>query len=248
MDTTIAPILHPAVRPMPDVESATDAYAQRFAGRTGAYLLEVQRKATLRLLEPWRGGTVLDVGGGHAQLAQPLVQEGYRVTILSSSAEACHRPRQLLGDRVELIVGDLLDPPVHDASYDVAISFRILPHIGDWERLIAGLCRVARHAVIVDFPIPGGFNALTPLFSLKQRVEGNTRRYDTFAPHDVSRAFIRAGFRSDATYAQFFLPMVLHRVLRMPRLSCCAEAYCRALGLTRRWGSPIIMRAVAQRD
>ncbi len=238
-----APISPKHARETPDIESSTDAYARRFAGRAGQYLLDVQRDATLRLLEPWRGGTVLDVGGGHTQLAAPLADAGYRVTILASDSHACARPRRLLNNRVQLLVGDLIDPPLHAKSVDVAISFRIMPHVADWRRLVDGLCRVARWAVVVDFPTPGGFNALSALFTVKKWVEGNTRRYRTIEVDAVADAFAAHGFRNDATFAQFFLPMVLHRTLKAPPVSRLAEHWCRRVGATERWGSPRIMRA-----
>ena len=49
----------------PDVETASDDYARRFSGPVGEWFLDVQERACLDLLRPWRGGTVLDVGGGH---------------------------------------------------------------------------------------------------------------------------------------------------------------------------------------
>ena len=55
--------------PAPDVETASDDYAARFAGPVGAWMLQVQERAVLELIAPWPGASVLDVGGGHAQLA-----------------------------------------------------------------------------------------------------------------------------------------------------------------------------------
>ena len=72
----------------PDLESSTDEYAQRFAGPVGDYFLEVQTEAVRKLMPSPVGCSVLDVGGGHAQLAGPLVEAGYDVTILASD-ESC---------------------------------------------------------------------------------------------------------------------------------------------------------------
>ncbi|MDQ2673475.1 MAG: methyltransferase, partial [Chloroflexota bacterium] len=68
-----------------DVESSSEAYARRFAGPVGQWFLELQARLTLESLAGLPpGATILDVGGGHAQLAPPLVEAGYRVTVVGS--------------------------------------------------------------------------------------------------------------------------------------------------------------------
>jgi len=232
------------LRETPDVDSATESYAARFAGKIGRYLLDVQTQATLELLKPWPGASVLDVGGGHAQVAAPLSEAGYQVTVLASDERGCRRPRQLLGNKVQLAVGDLAQPPFAARSFDLAVSFRILPHLSDWKTLIGSMCRIARYAVVVDFPIPGGFNSLAPLlFGVKKQLEGNTRTFNVMAKDQVRQVFSSHGFGQYVEHGQFFLPMVLHRTIKQPAFSRAAESLCRTLGLTARWGSPVILRA-----
>jgi len=64
-----------------DIETSSDDYAKRFSGKVGEYFLSVQGKITLDLLKPWHKAKVLDVGGGHAQLAVPLVNNGFDIVI-----------------------------------------------------------------------------------------------------------------------------------------------------------------------
>ena len=59
-----------------DIETSSDGYAQRFAGAVGAWFLRVQEDATLRLLHAFPNARILDVGGGHGQLAPPLYAMG----------------------------------------------------------------------------------------------------------------------------------------------------------------------------
>src|SRR5262245_53053861 len=54
----------PGAREEADVATSSADYARRFAGGVGAWFLEVQAKATVELLAPWPGASVLDVGGG----------------------------------------------------------------------------------------------------------------------------------------------------------------------------------------
>ncbi len=58
---------------------------------------------------------------------------------------------------------------------------------------------------------------------------------------EIEAAFLRHGFTCRAVRKQYFLPMVLHRVLRCPGLSAFLEGICRGVGLTHLWGSPVIM-------
>jgi SAM-dependent methyltransferase len=233
-----------ATRETPDIASSTEDYARRFAGAIGAYMLEVQNRLAIELASPWPAGRMLDVGGGHAQLAGPLVDAGYAVTILGSDASCVARPRRLYGDRVTCVIGDLLDLPFDDRSFDLVLAFRMLAHIDNWQAFVAGLCRVARAAVIIDYPAMASINALTPLlFELKRRIEGNTRTYRLFRRGDVEAAFGAAGFTETATAPQFFWPMALHRALGSPALSRRLEAVARTLGATSAFGSPVIVRA-----
>jgi len=120
---------------------------------------------------------------------------------------------------------------------------RLLAHVPDWQRLLAELCRVARHAVVVDYPSKSGLNALTPLlFGLKKSYEGNTRTYLSFTHSELRAEFVRHGFESRRVVKQFFLPMVAHRLGKGSAPLRWAEGFCRASGLTALAGSPVILR------
>jgi SAM-dependent methyltransferase len=227
----------------PDVASSTDEYATRFEGAAGKHLLDVQNRSVMRLARPWLGGSVLDVGGGHAQLCGPLLDAGCSVTVLGSEASCFDRPRRIAGERVSCVVGDLLEPPFPDCAFDLVIAIRMLAHIHDADRFIRGLCRVARYAVIVDYPEIRSINTLTPtLYRLKKRLEGNTRTYRMYHQRDLVRMFVSHGFGAPNAIAQFFWPMVLHRKLSSPILSRAMEAPLRLLQISRWFGSPVILR------
>jgi 2-polyprenyl-3-methyl-5-hydroxy-6-metoxy-1,4-benzoquinol methylase len=226
-----------------DIETSSDGYAARFAGATGAWMLTVQEQATLALLPAPDKTTILDVGGGHGQLAGPLCRQGYAVTVLGS-AESC---RQRIADALEsgrcrFVTGNVMELPFPDGSFDTAISFRLLTHCAAWPVLIKELCRVARKSVIVDYPANEGLHAMAPaLFGAKKKLEGNTRPWRPFRHAEVEAEFRKNGFVPDGREPQFFLPLVLHRLLRCRPLSAAMEGLCRRIGLTRRWGSPVIV-------
>lgn len=237
-----------AAREMADVHTASAEYAARFGGATGRWMLGVQEKIALRQLEPFaeRGwnATILDVGGGHGQLALPLAERGWNVTVVGSGLDAqSDAVRAANYNILRFATGDLLALPFPDRSFDVVLCFRLLTHCDRWRELAGELCRVARRAVIADYPTGQSLNCIAPaLFGAKKKVEKNTRTFTLFGHREMAEAFAAHGFRRTALDKQFFLPMVLHRMLKSVALSRLAEGVCRGLGLTAWLGSPVIAR------
>jgi SAM-dependent methyltransferase len=210
----------------------------------GEYFLEVQSRLTLELLAPWPGAKVLDIGGGHGQLTGALVEAGCDVTVLGSAASCEARVRPWTkGGRARFETGDLVAPPFEDRSFDVVLSYRLLPHAHDWRALVDGLTRPARHAVVVDYPTTRSVNSISStLFGLKKGVEGDTRPFAVFRDGDVEDAFAARGFLATARRPQFVLPMALHRATGSARLARALEGIAGALGLRAAFGSPVILR------
>ncbi len=227
-----------------DLDASTDRYAKRFGGSGGVWLLSRQTAALRSLIGEDRGARVLDVGGGHGQIAAPLLEDGHSVTVHASSEAALGQVRRLDHPNLALSTGGLMPLPFADGSFDVVTSFRIMAHIGDWRGYLAELARVARQAVIVDFPIPSGANALAPLlFGLKKKIEGDTRRFDTIRRADARDVLEQAGFTPTGEIGQFVVPIVVHRKLAMPRLSAALERACGGIGLASMLGTPVVLRA-----
>lgn len=242
--TTCTPTLPDRPRAAPDVHSSSAAYARRFAGAVGDYFLETQRRHVLELLQPWPACRVLDVGGGHAQLAVPLVQAGFQVTVAGSDVKCRRRLDSLLPPASFAFQAcDLVRLPFPARAFDVVLGFRLLPHLEHWREAAAEMCRVARHAVIVDYADTCSFNAVSPrLFFLKRMVEPHLRPYRRFSRREVLSAVKEHGFGDPVARPQFLLPMALHRAARCAPLSRVLESAARRIGLTRRFGSPVILR------
>lgn len=233
----------PTVRETPDIDTASESYARRFAGEAGRYLLAEQDAAVSAVLGDWRGGTVLDVGGGHAQLTPLLTERAREVVVLGSESRGLERVRRR-HPACATAIGDLLALPFPDRSFDVVVAVRLLPHVVSWPRLVAELCRVARSTVIVDYPRAAGFNGLTPLlFPLKKRLEGDTRHYRNFRDAELDDVLRANGFEPRERLAQFLLPMVVHRQLKGTAAARSVERLARRLHLTPSLGSPVVLRA-----
>lgn len=225
----------------PDIETSSENYASRFRGPAGAYMLDVQEKSVLALLKdghPLQGRTVLDVGGGHAQLAGPIATLGCAVTVVGSDQSCAAR---LNGDQINFAIGSMLDLPFADRAFDTLVSVRLISHIENWPRLVAELCRVADKSIIIDYPTWRSINALSLLtFPLKKAIEKNTRTYTTFWDGAIRRTFAQHGFRAVATRNQFVMPMALHRASKGALKP--VEEGLRATGVTRLIGNPVIIR------
>lgn len=230
-----------------DADAATDEYARRFAGAVGTWFLAVQTRLTLAALAGLpRGARVLDVGGGHAQVAPPLAAAGYRVTVVGSD-RTCGRRLEpwIAAGRCGFAVADLQHLPYADRTFDAVICYRLLAHSVDWPRLVGELCRVAAARVVVDYPSRRSVNVVAQrLFDMKLSIEGGTtRRYALYGRGEIARGFEQAGFRVTDEQPQFLLPMALYRLARSAALGRAAEWPARLLGLTRAFGSPVIARA-----
>ena len=208
-------------------------------------MLSVQTRLTRALLADVPKGTLLDVGGGHGQLAHPLADDGWDVTVLGSAKSCEHRVRDLTeSGRAKFVMGNVFELPFADDSFDAVVCFRLLTHCDRWEQLVRELCRVSRGPVVVDYPTSQSVNAIAPaLFNAKKKFEKNTRTWRLFRHREVDSAFAAAGARVARRRKQFALPMVIHRVLKCAPLSAFLEGCCRAVGLTALCGSPVVLRA-----
>lgn len=230
----------------PDIETSSEEYARRFNGKVGKWLLHIQEEATLKLLSPYRNATILDVGGGHGQLTKPLLDSGFKVTVFGSASACATRILPLHdGKNCQFTTGNLLTLPFIDRAFEVVISYRLLSHVTNWEQLLSEMCRVANTSVIVDYPEATSINYLMPwLFNLKKKIEKNTRPFRCFHGSELLEKFESYGFALSERVPEFFLPMVLHRTMKTPNLSNALEQTFRRMGLTARWGSPVILQLV----
>lgn len=233
-----------AVEPYPDVESSSDAYARRFAGAAGALFLARQEEAVLKALGDKRNVSILDVGGGHAQLSGPLSAAGHAVTVLGSDPACAARLRlDARNAAVRFVEGDLLALPFEDRSFDTVVSIRLMAHIPDWKRFVAELCRVARISVVVDYPELISLNALSMVtFGIKRMIERDTRPYRSFTEATLRREFARHGFGARSNHRQFLLPMALHRAAKGAAPLAGLERLAWKSGLSSRLGNPGLLR------
>ncbi len=228
-----------------DIDTASGGYAARFAGPVGQYFLERQAAITINFLVDTPAATLLDVGGGHAQLAGPLAHLGFLVTV-TGSADSCGvaLSKRVKPEEVKYLTCDSLKLPFEENSFDVVMSFRLLPHVTEWQNLVAELCRVADKSVIIDYADKRSSNIFYALFfGMKKRLEGNTRPFSLFSRAQIAAEFRKNGFSAPSFKPEFLLPMVIHRKLGNRTFSSAVETVFRWTGLTYLFGSPVILRS-----
>lgn len=238
----------PGLSDRPDLASSSRGYAGRFRGQVGQWFLDVQEAALREVLPDLpEGGKVLDVGGGHAQLAPWLTTEGCEVFVVGS-APSGFRLLRGRSRRIRFVASDLRVLPFPAAAFDAVICFRILAHIRRWRALVAELCRVSAGPVVVDYPALCSFNAAASyLFRLKNAVERRTTRpFRVLSSSELERAFRDGGYRITEKRGEFFWPMALHRLHGRVGLARALEAPARNAGLLSRFGSPMVVRAEPQ--
>ncbi|HEX6434562.1 MAG TPA: class I SAM-dependent methyltransferase, partial [Gemmatimonadales bacterium] len=175
-----------------DLDTSSDDYAERFAGELGTWFLDVQASIIRDLLRHLpRNATVIDVGGGHAQVTPALLDAGYRVVVVGSHPSSGLRLTPWVdGGRCRFEVADLQALPYEPGAFDAAVCVRLLPHSVSWTGLVRELCRVTRHSVIVDYPSIRSINIISDrFFALKKRIERNTRPFTLFHPQQIRSAF-----------------------------------------------------------
>ena len=227
-----------------DIETSSENYTTRFSGKVGKYFLDVQEQITLKLLEKENIKAILDIGGGHAQLAVPLVKKGYDVTVTGSNISCRARLDKFLNsDEFKFKECNFLYLPFDDNSFDAVICFRLLTHEKNWKILIKEMCRVSKNTIIIDYPDIRSFNIFYKiLFNFKKQFEKNTRTFRSFSRAELKKEFFDHQFAKFYFKPQYFLPMVIHRFFKQEILSKFSEGLFKIIGLQYLFGTPVILK------
>jgi SAM-dependent methyltransferase len=115
------------------------------------------RAAAFDMLRTGRGDAVVDVGCGTGDVVRALasiVGAGGRVVGIDASwTMVVEAQRRIDASNVELLVGDAERLDLEDATFDAALSERVLQHVSNPERAVAELARVTKpggRIVVID--------------------------------------------------------------------------------------------------
>jgi len=221
-----------------DEHTSSELYRQRFKGKIGNLIIKRQNELLLSFLGDIRGKSILDVGAGHGQLAEALLNAGAEVTAYGSSRGALEK---LMPLPLRSGTGPLYPLPFGDREFDIVVSFRTFPHVPDWRLFLGELCRVAAEKVSFDCVTKDIMSFFKPLlYRIKMKKEPGTRDYTLQKKADIRNAAHESGFRWESSEGQFLLPLVAHRIVKRPILMPI-EYLARMAGVTRRYGGPVVV-------
>jgi 2-polyprenyl-3-methyl-5-hydroxy-6-metoxy-1,4-benzoquinol methylase len=233
-----------------DAGNARAFDARRFGGPVGALVAKGQADVLAGMLGPVRGRTILDVGTGTGRAALLLAGAGGIVTGVDASEQMLAVARERASEAHSSIVfqaGDAHALPFPSGSFDTAVSLRVLMHTPRWQQCIGELCRVARHAVVLDYP---SATSAALVQSLGRRIVhacgGTTEAYRVFFDGQIRGALLHAGFRIKDIHRQFVLPIALHKTIGSRAFTETSEAWLARIGAARLLGSPVTV--YAERD
>ena len=230
-----------------DAANAQAFDARRFGGPIGDLVARGQADVLANMLGPVQGRRIIDVGTGTGRGAFLLAAAGARVTGIDASEEmlaiARSRAREMHA-AVEFTVGDAHKVEFADRSFDIAVSLRVLMHTPRWRQCIGELCRVADHAVVLDYP---SGRSVALLESIARRLlhpfKLAAEPYRVFLDGQIRSELARHGFRITATHRQFVLPIAVHKAVGSARFTTVAEQWLARVGLLHLFGSPVTIYA-----
>jgi ubiquinone/menaquinone biosynthesis C-methylase UbiE len=118
--------------------------------------------------------TVLEVGCGEGRLAQHLVTRGPRPNRFVACDLELTAAATDLDPIIELREASIYALPFEGASFDLVVCCEVLEHLGEPERGLAEVARVARRGVIVSTPREPLWRAMNMMRGKYLRDLGNT--------------------------------------------------------------------------
>jgi ubiquinone/menaquinone biosynthesis C-methylase UbiE len=141
-------------------------YDRWFTTPTGLLVKKYETELILDLLKPCRGDTILDAGCGTGVFTVDLMSPGSRVIGLDISMPMLGLAREKSrGYSFQAVLGDMLNLPFPDGSFDKVVSVTALEFIKDGKRAVGELFRVTRSGGCV---VAATLNSLSPWASRRK--------------------------------------------------------------------------------
>lgn len=157
-------------------------------------------RLTLRELQQFPRGRVLEAGCGLGNWISILLNRGYHAFGVDISESALHVAKRFCGSDALIWQGDIRSLAVADASFDAIVSYGVIEHFPDPRVAVKEFHRVLRPGgcCIVTTPNPLCFHGLVGRHVLnltRSRALGYTGYEDSYTPTKLSDLLSRAGFQ-----------------------------------------------------
>jgi ubiquinone/menaquinone biosynthesis C-methylase UbiE len=137
-----------------------EKYDEWFTTPIGSLVKKIEKKLLLDLLRPERGERVLDAGCGTGVFTLDILSLGAKVIGLDLSLPMVRRSREKSRHSpFQAVLGDIMNLPFPDHSFDKTVSVTALEFIPDGRRATQELFRVTREGGVI---VVATLNSLSP--------------------------------------------------------------------------------------
>lgn len=142
-------------------------------------------------IEPWRGeGRYLDAGCGSGGLLQKMQSLGWTVSGIEFTEEAAAKARAVTP---ALFVGDILDAPFPESSFDLVTCNHVLEHVPRPLETLAKLIRWLAPGGVLSLEVPNAGGLGPPLFGSCWFSYDLPRHLLHFTPRTLTQAVEQSG-------------------------------------------------------
>ena len=152
-----------------DVNVATE-YDQWYQRPEGQYIDALEKELFLRLVQPQRGQSLLEVGCGTGHNLEFFSELGLNVTGIDSSEPMLQIAAKRLGPDVRLLLGEANRLAFDNNSFDIVILITVLEFLSDPAGALKEAARVSREKVYI------GVLNKTSILGIGRRVKGRFRK------------------------------------------------------------------------
>jgi SAM-dependent methyltransferase len=162
------------------------------------FLIEEKFHSGIRMLGVDLGGkSVLEVCCGSGMMSEKFARAGAIVTGLDFSSAAiarAHERARRYGFEANFCVGDALNLPFADRSFDIVAVHDGLHHLNDPARAIREMARVALNGVIILDPMRAAITRLAVWLRISVDVEEAGNEVKRVVPNEVATILRRDGY------------------------------------------------------
>jgi len=149
-----------------------EAYDRWFTTPIGSLVRKYETELIMKLLSPEKGEIILDAGCGTGIFTLDILSAGSKVIGLDLSLPMLKQAeKKLKGYPLQMVLGDMLQLPFPESSFDKAVSVTALEFIEDGKAAVGELFRVTKKGGRV---VVATLNSLSPWAS-RRRAEAKER-------------------------------------------------------------------------